>query len=262
MPPSPVATGIGALRAMSDVVPISVPWVELSVCMRARLPRGEVESRTGLPTASLLDAIVEMGTWLGLQRGAAPKVPLPPGFSRTACGRDLRRAVSNCATHVLSPEDLPGFPPASQRRTAPVFSIELAQSLCTIDRIRGLDGIEDLARLPDGRLDPVFARSIVLVFDQLTAAIDLAITGVRRLDGMLGSLTPPPGTHEELNRLRWVDPAYVDRLAQALARGDHTWVRARLQHPAGLATRVPRRLGDFRYGQVTMLTRAILGNSA
>lgn len=256
---SPVSTSsINRLRVVASERKVPVPWLRLSECMTQRLTRYEVELRTGLETDILLDAIVELGTWLGLHYGAAPSEKLPKGFTRTTCGRDVRRAVTNCGAYQLTEADLGRFRPDTSVRVEVAATVELAQSLCMIERLRGLDGVEELARRPDGKLDPVFAQSIVLTYDSLTGSI---IDAHQRYECLRNNIAAVEA-RQHLQAIEWVHPADIRRLVRLLDISGVDAMRARLSHPSGFRRHLPTRIADLRYGQIIQLFPASVGKTA
>lgn len=244
------------LRAVERADRADFPFEALVVLMAARTPRPDIEAFLARSTTEILDAVVELGTWLGIALGAAPTQPLPPGFTRTACGRDIRRAVSNVVFHAPGAERLVEFRAQRTARRRPRFGVELAAALVTLASTSGLERIDELAARPDGTLDPDLAAAVVDAFDRIEGARRVAVDAVDRL----ASLHPSIGPADVLaccDVASWLHEAEFTRIRRATELSALMLYR-QLRQVRALAeadprTWRPRSLAELRYGQVLRL---------
>lgn len=219
------------------------------------MSRHHIEHALALPRDAVLDAVVKLGTWLGATFGAAPPVQMPPGFSRSACGRDLRRAVANIVGHPLDATTERRFR-SSQRRYCTPDQGELMAALCLIGQTGRLDEVDDLARAPDGRLDPLLAAALVDAYDRLEQARREAVTVMRHL--LDPTVRHTAGEVAAAARaVRWLHEAEMDRLLRA-TEADPGSVTAALRRIRTIVAASPQEflpssVAHLRYGQVTRI---------
>lgn len=254
MSPEPLA--VARLRRVAPSTSTDFPYEAMCELLVQRSDRLVVQAALGVSDTALLDAIVELGTWVGVTCGAAPTVKLPSGFTRGACGRDLRRAMSNLLHHQPTPPMLATFRAQRRDTRAVTHGIEVAAALVTLAATGGIERLDEIARRPDGSFDPALAAALVHAYDVLESGRRRARAAVLELLEMMHD--PRPHRAMALFRsLTWLHEAEARRGLAAAARGSEALGRylsgfLRLVH-ANQAAWLPASIAGLRYGQVLRL---------